>query len=60
MGAWIEIFITIALCNGEQVAPHAGAWIEIKEFPDCDISITVAPHAGAWIEMVIVVKFWGG
>ena len=33
------------------VAPHAGAWIEI----DADNNVwepgIVAPHAGAWIEM---------
>ena len=35
-------------CN---VAPHAGAWIEILNSPPMYYSYNVAPHAGAWIEM---------
>ena len=33
------------------VAPHAGAWIEIKHKPHVARGQIVAPHAGAWIEM---------
>ena len=34
-----------------QVAPHAGAWIEIRyHLPFLSLHI-VAPHAGAWIEI---------
>ena len=35
-----------------EVAPHAGAWIEIDvEYRDSD-GAAVAPHAGAWIEIM--------
>ena len=33
------------------VAPFAGAWIEIVEFPDVSTTPPVAPFAGAWIEI---------
>ena len=33
------------------VAPFAGAWIEIGEFEQGDITLKVAPFAGAWIEI---------
>ena len=35
----------------DDVAPYAGAWIEIfrRDFPDMDAD--VAPYAGAWIEI---------
>ena len=33
------------------VAPHAGAWIEIKENEAQGAKYAVAPHAGAWIEI---------
>ena len=34
-----------------KVAPHMGAWIEIKyRHPSCYFAF-VAPHMGAWIEM---------
>ena len=36
----------------QPVAPHAGAWIEIRGRDRGDCSIFVAPHAGAWIEMI--------
>ena len=35
----------------EDVAPHAGAWIEIFEFGEVILGNGVAPHAGAWIEI---------
>ena len=35
----------------DDVAPHAGAWIETPENCTCgDYCRRVAPHAGAWIE----------
>ena len=36
----------------EVVAPHAGAWIEMRITRIAISSVGVAPHAGAWIEMV--------
>ena len=33
------------------VAPHAGAWIEIKRREEGLSGKSVAPHAGAWIEI---------
>ena len=36
--------------NCEDVAPHAGAWIETVIKPHLDSAVHVAPHAGAWIE----------
>ena len=33
------------------VAPHAGAWIEIKRVLENVVLRVVAPHAGAWIEI---------
>ena len=35
-----------------QVAPHAGAWIEIVTHTRFKRGLSVAPHAGAWIEIV--------
>ena len=34
-----------------EVAPHAGAWIEIGKLKGFKIGKLVAPHAGAWIEI---------
>ena len=34
------------------VAPHAGAWIEIRRVLENVVLRVVAPHAGAWIEIV--------
>ena len=39
--------------NLTQVAPFAGAWIEIKKFNQEIIYDNVAPFAGAWIEISI-------
>ena len=33
------------------VAPHAGAWIEIRLIFTVLLARLVAPHAGAWIEI---------
>ena len=33
------------------VAPHAGAWIEMKNSFQASCFYPVAPHAGAWIEI---------
>ena len=35
-----------------QVAPHAGAWIETDAVSYVPTKEVVAPHAGAWIETV--------
>ena len=35
------------------VAPHAGAWIEIRNGAYHNKKFRVAPHAGAWIEMEV-------
>jgi hypothetical protein len=34
----------------EDVAPHAGAWIETAPWTVPTLYFKVAPHAGAWIE----------
>ena len=36
-----------------EVAPHAGAWIEIVIADSFWQVFSVAPHAGAWIEITI-------
>ena len=33
------------------VAPHAGAWIEMRKIISLRTISCVAPHAGAWIEI---------
>ena len=35
----------------QNVAPYAGAWIEIKENIEKALAGLVAPYAGAWIEI---------
>ena len=40
----------------DEVAPHAGAWIETGELPPFGRAIHVAPHAGAWIETYITTQ----
>ena len=35
------------------VAPHTGAWIEIRDVDDLNLEAIVAPHTGAWIEICI-------
>ena len=35
----------------EAVAPHAGAWIEMRGTAQAPRGTKVAPHAGAWIEI---------
>ncbi len=34
------------------VAPHAGAWIEIRRFSQPQVATRVAPMRGAWIEIL--------
>ena len=36
--------------NYNEVAPHAGAWIETMPLSSNSLPGRVAPHAGAWIE----------
>ena len=38
--------------EANQVAPHAGAWIEIAGRASMCRTTIVAPHAGAWIEII--------
>ena len=42
----------VTLCDF--VAPHAGAWIEIRDNARNPRAATVAPHAGAWIEIIVM------
>ena len=42
----------IHLISRNEVAPHAGAWIEITIHVVREVPPIVAPHAGAWIEML--------
>ena len=44
----------LMLLKIKQVAPHAGAWIEIRDDADINCIIAVAPHAGAWIEITCI------
>ena len=39
------------IVEGAAVAPHWGAWIEIKTGRIVVVLVSVAPHWGAWIEM---------
>ena len=41
----------IHISLGDGVAPHAGAWIEIRGNMTYLDAHRVAPHAGAWIEI---------
>ena len=40
------------MANSKEVAPLAGAWIEITSFKSSTAEFKVAPLAGAWIEML--------
>ena len=42
----------------QDVAPHAGAWIETVRIGAEIAGTTVAPHAGAWIETFCQVTNW--
>ncbi len=35
----------------KEIAPHAGAWIEITKTISSEHRRRIAPHAGAWIEI---------
>ena len=39
------------ICLLFNVAPYAGAWIEIKDTGISQTTFSVAPYAGAWIEI---------
>ena len=49
-GLKYQFYLTIHL--HENVAPFAGAWIEIADSVYKSFSKLVAPFAGAWIEML--------
>ena len=36
-----------------EVAPYAGAWIEIFQGLNVSVTCLVAPYAGAWIEISV-------
>ena len=38
----------------ENVAPHAGAWVETRRGQTLPHRNAVAPHAGAWVETSIL------
>ena len=44
----------------KEVAPHAGAWIEIETAQGEVRGQTVAPHAGAWIEIRLAMDLLTG
>jgi len=39
--------------NSREVAPRAGAWIEIEDLQLDAVNPAVAPRAGAWIEILL-------
>ena len=43
--------------NEYNVAPFAGAWIEITLSKEELIAVLVAPFAGAWIEMLTILSY---
>jgi len=43
-----------------QVAPHAGAWIETLHYKTPFAYSQVAPHAGAWIETICAIELSAG
>ena len=49
----LKLQFLILWWHGKNVAPHAGAWIEIETTLNSEASVGVAPHAGAWIEIGI-------
>ena len=56
--AFFHVFFLMEITKTEKkshvfaVAPHAGAWIEMRLKLLCFIPRMVAPHAGAWIEIL--------
>ena len=47
--------VTAPVIGPPEVAPRAGAWIEIYAVDHPQYMVVVAPRAGAWIEMPPVV-----
>ena len=47
----LKFFPVAIIAPSNDVAPLAGAWIEIYEFRKLTILYFVAPLAGAWIEI---------
>ena len=47
----LKSFKPAMFSSAVQVAPFAGAWIEIQTLHSGKDPITVAPFAGAWIEI---------
>ena len=53
-GRGLKYIMNALSTGGFQVAPHAGAWIEIVlSFKGQQLTL-VAPHAGAWIEICLL------
>ena len=50
-GRGLKLSTSILSITDFNVAPHAGAWIEIIYNCTCIQRVFVAPHAGAWIEI---------
>ena len=47
----LKLFMTQTIAMPVAVAPHWGAWIEIRRQSRNDVGRIVAPHWGAWIEI---------
>ena len=47
----LKFVIAASVQAYRRVAPHWGAWIEIRQVFPCVDDVIVAPHWGAWIEM---------
>ncbi len=45
-------YIGIAAC-ADNVAPYAGAWVEIVQVLSRQSVYNVAPYAGAWVEIYL-------
>ena len=46
----LKLCVFGVILNRNNVAPHAGAWIETSHLCGLCSQTHVAPHAGAWIE----------
>ena len=55
-GAWIEISLGEHLLIRYEVAPLAGAWIEIPDLRPGPMPSMSPPSRGAWIEMVLSIS----
>ncbi len=51
-GRGLKPIICAVILDSNNVAPHAGAWIETSLAEFVYYLFFVAPHAGAWIETI--------